>query len=494
MPQPLPLPTLTSYLHSRGALVVLIVFCFALVWTKLDSISRNLAQHQHPAEESIGDHVHSHVSTALNPARAAHTGEETAHQHGPFHAATHPPQGALSLVPEWAPVKAVAMALPESRSRDAGYLRLLADLAQAFLQRANVNVIVLIEQNDVRGRARCDDFIDDRQLDRTRIEFYEAKSLDTVWLRDYGPIFVRRRSDRQLFVVDTAYRDVRLVAEEAGAAMLGLGTALRPSDDLAPIYFATRLNKPFVHPGFALNGGDLYADGQGALYTSDDTLHLNTGDREYVSGAVLAYFGVRDVRYLRSLPGPTVKHIDMLFKLVSPGRCLVGKYGPVAEDDAELIGLQRAAARALDENAAQLAEQGLRVDRIAMPNITKITKWDYYDRALGDAEFAQRVAAMAKDAELPVERIREKLETTFTYTYRTYLNSVLIVTPLAGANPARRVLIVPRYAEAAELEAGIEVDYRQAYEGDLELVFVDAETLAHANGSLRCIVCPIPAD
>ena len=110
----------------------------------------------------------------------------------------------------------------------------------------------------------------------------------------------------------------------------------------------------------------------------------------------------------------------------------------------------------------------------------------------------RRVAAMAKDAELPAEKIRDKLREKFTYAYRTFLNSVL-VTPSNGSQkekPTRRVLIVPRYADASarDLEARVESGYREAYGEELEIVFVEAEALAHGNGSLRCIVCPIPAD
>ena len=489
-----PLPN-RSWLHSPITLLLLVLICAGVLWAKLDAISQNLTHHQHDSNDTANSSAHTH---SYSHAEASGATPEIAHQHGPFHAHTHPPDGELSLVPEWAPVKAIALALPDTRTSDPGYVRLLADLTEALVARAGVGVIMLIEQSDVLARAKCDEFIDARKLDRRKIEFYEAKTLDTVWLRDYGPIFVRRRHDGQLFVVDAAYRDVRMMAEEGGAAILGLGTAMRPSDDLAPIYFATLLNKPFVHPGFALNGGDVYADGQGQFYTSDETLNLNTGDREYVAGAFREYLGVRQMNYLRSLPGPTVKHIDMLFKLASPTACLVGKYTAPQGEDADVISLQRAAARALDENATQLERQGLKVHRLPMPDITKLTRWDYFGYALGNDERERRVAAMAKDAELPAEKIRDKLREKFTYAYRTFLNSVL-VTPSNGSQkekPTRRVLIVPRYADASarDLEARVESGYREAYGEELEIVFVEAEALAHGNGSLRCIVCPIPAD
>ena len=165
------------------------------------------------------------------------------------------------------------------------------------------------------------------------------------------------------------------------------------------------------------------------------------------------------------------------------------------------MSLQRAAAAVLDDNARQLASHGLRVRRLPMPDITSLTRWDYYGKVLGDTDRQQRVEVMAKEAEVPAQRIREKLESQNAYTYRTYLNSVLLVTRPSTGNVSadtspsavRRVMLVPRYPDLPDgLEGRIESAYRQAYGDDLEIVFIDAESLAHGNGSLRCIVCPIP--
>jgi agmatine/peptidylarginine deiminase len=379
--------------------------------------------------------------------------------------------------------------------KDAGYLELLGRLAQACLEHTDAEVLIVLEQNDVASRAAWDALAGRLELDRGRIQFYEAKALDSIWLRDYGPIFVRRRDDQQMFVVDAAYRDLRMITEETAVSLMGLGPTLRPADDLAPIYFATLLKQPFVHPGFALNGGDLYADGQGTLYTSEETVHLNTGDREYVETAFRQFLGVSRTCYLRSLPGPTVKHIDMLFKLVSSTTCLVGQYGE-PDQEPELASLQRAAAQALDQNAADLAQLGLRVIRVPMPDITRITRWDYLGRVFSDQEREQRVRELAVSSELPEESIREKLRERPTYVYRTYLNSILLASGARGdvRQPDRRVLILPHYPSAVpdDVLERARSAYREAYGDDVPIALVDAESLAHANGSLRCIACPVP--
>lgn len=487
-------PTAVPFLRSPQAFMLLVLLCAVVLWFKLDSISQNLARHVHPADPGAADgFTHTHADGTTH----THAPEPPAHQHGPFHASSHPPTGQLALVPEWSPARMLALALPDSYAGDTAYLQLLAKLAAACLEHTSLDVLVVVEQTDVAARAAWDTAVGQLQLDRSRLRVYEAKALDSIWLRDYGPLFVRRREDGQLFVIDTAYRDVRLLAEETANSLLGLGPTLRPADDLAPIYFATLLKKPFVHPGFALNGGDLYADGEGTLYTSDETAQLNTGDKEFLDTAFRQFFGVRQTRYLRSLPGPTVKHIDMLFKLVSPSVCLVGRYGEPVQTG-ELASLQRAAAEALDENAKQLAAAGLRVIRLPMPDIAGMTKWDYFGRVFSEQERERRVQELAASAETTTDAIREKLRQRQTYVYRTYLNSILIVSPTASAAGPKTnspLLIVPRYAgTASEHEQRALAVYREAYGADITIISIDAEYLAHANGSLRCIACPIPAD
>lgn len=402
----------------------------------------------------------------------------------------------MSVVPEWAPARCVVFALPALRTPDDEYLDLVARLAQICLERTDLDVLLVLSQDDVAARAKWDAIVNRRALARDRLRLIEARSLDSIWIRDYGPIFVRREEDGRLFVVDTAYHDLR---SDGAEALLTGGSALRPADDLVPLYFAGTLDLPLLHPGFAMNGGDLYADGRGVLYTSEETLRLNSGDREFLTGMYRAFFGVRQTRYLRPLPGPTVKHVDMVFKLVSPDVCLVGQYRH-PDGDGDLASLQRAAARALEENAVQLAGYGLRVVRAPMPDIQQITKWDYYGHVFSEQDRRKRAESLAEGAQVSPEEVRERLASTYAYVYRTYLNSVLLAwVPLGEEGTQRpkekRLLIVPRYGSAvrSELEPEVERAYREAYGKNTQLVFVDAETLAYANGSVRCIMSVVPA-
>ena len=499
MSQPVEQPTFSRLLRSPSVLLLSLLICTVVLWIKLDAISQRLAQHEPkamPAGEPAHGDTPAHAGAAGEQEHGAQDGRsELPHLHGPFQAASHPPKGHVSIVPEWAPARYVVFALPALRTADDAYLDLLGRLADVCLEQTDVEVLVVLGQNDVAARTKWDAIINQRKLDRNRLRLVEARSLDSIWIRDYGPIFVRREEDGQLFVVDTAYHDLR---PEATDALLTGGSALRPADDLFPIYFSSTLDLPFLHPGFAMNGGDLYADGRGVLYTSEETLRLNNGDREFLSGMYRAYFGVRQARYLQPLPGPTVKHIDMVFKLASPEVCLVGEYRHL-DGNGDLPSLQRAAARALDENTAQLVGQGLQVVRVPMPDIQRITKWDYYGHVFSEEDRRKRAEDLAEGAQVAPEEIRERLASTYAYVYRTYLNSVLLVSGSAAAaiqtSKEKRLLIVPRYGSTvpSELEAKVARAYREAYGGNTEIVFVEAETLAYANGSVRCIMSVVPA-
>lgn len=487
-----PRPGLAGILRSPWGPWALVLMGIVYLGWKIDSLEQRVSSHRHgeEAESSSSPSSHLHEGGQSSPGTAD---TERPHPHGPFHAATHPPTGRLGLVPEWSPLSAVAVALPGAWVDDRGYLQLLGDLAEVCLRRTSVDWIVAVEQNDVTARAAFDAIIETRRLPHERIRYFEAKSLDSVWIRDYGPVFLKRQDDGQLFLVDMAYRDLRLPGDPI---LQEITPPLRPSDDMVPIWMATYLNKPYVHPGLIMNGGDLYADGTGTLYTSEETLHLNAGDRDFVSGVFRQYLGVREVRYLAPLPGPAVKHLDMFFKLASPKRCLLGQYSLPA-GNTELEALQRAAAKALDDNAERLARNGVAVTRVPMPPLERTTRWDYFGRVFTPKQREQRIRELSQGAGITPEALQRRLQTTHVYVYRTYLNSILIQSKLSGS-PAvggARLLVIPKYRDTTQAEQErLGKAYREAYPGTLDVAMVNAETLSYANGSLRCLICPIPAD
>lgn len=228
-------------------------------------------------------------------------------------------------------------------------------------------------------------------LGSKNVQFIQI-DVSTMWVRDYGPIFIRG-SDGQIFCVDARYETSRASLEEKRRAeeerlkfemLKGIFQALNKNnpasgqtlpdwpaeqsdrlfDDVSPSLLAARLRqrngnalRPYplnvVRPQIALDGGDFFTDGNGVGFTSTMTLQLNGGNQERLNQDFHDYFGVKDVVYLSPLPGRTVPHIDMFFKVVSPEILLLGKFDDIGRD-AQNAALQAEARRVLSYNLTVL--------------------------------------------------------------------------------------------------------------------------------------------
>lgn len=211
--------------------------------------------------------------------------------------------------------------------------------------------------------------------------------VNTIWLRDYGPIFVRD-ANNHIICVDSRYHTSRESLEEKQSreraeqlleAMKVILYAQLPKskgdeagkqnesnlegrllDDISPSILAARLRQQkgrslsayplsVVRPPLALSGGDFMTDGRGNGFTSTSTLALNGGSIDSVNLLFKEYFGVNKMLYLQPLPGSTVKHIDMFFKVVSPEIILIGKY-ETKGNNPTISPLQAEAQKTLDYN------------------------------------------------------------------------------------------------------------------------------------------------
>jgi agmatine/peptidylarginine deiminase len=219
--------------------------------------------------------------------------------------------------------------------------------------------------------------------------------IDTQWIRDYGPIFVRDANNR-IICVDSRYHTARQSQEEkrkkeseeqilqkmttllssakkGSAGTYSAGTYMearressnnfsagRLLDDISPSILAGRLRQTeslflssapltVVRPPIALDGGDFLTDGKGVGFTSTSTLALNGGDSQLLDVIFKEYFGIQNMIYLQPLPGSTIKHIDMFLKFVSPEIILIGRYENIGSNKITMP-LQLEAQRVLEYN------------------------------------------------------------------------------------------------------------------------------------------------
>ncbi len=176
--------------------------------------------------------------------------------------------------------------------------------------------------------------------------------VDTMWIRDYGPLLVHSVDD--LVLVDPPYHKDR------------------PRDDVMSVALAraqARLRLPLELP---IEGGHLLADGDGRCVVSEDVLAaaMEDGAEEpAVRARMAAVLGCDEVVFVLPLLGEETGHVDMFVMLPGPGRALVGAY---------TRGRDELNAEVLDEAALRLEEGGFEVTRIPMPSSSGRTVFRSY--------------------------------------------------------------------------------------------------------------------
>ena len=199
-----------------------------------------------------------------------------------------------------------------------------------------------------------------RGLPMERITFYRLAT-NEPWCRDHGPIFLTRKRDPKLVVVDWDYN--------------AWGNKYPPFDldEVVPTRIAEILKLPVFYPRMVLEGGSIDVNGAGALLTSESCL-LNKNrnpnlSRDQIEQRLRDYFGVRDILWLgEGIAGDdTDGHIDDLARFVSE-RTIV----TVVEDNRDDENYDP-----LRENLARLREMkigGRNVDILTLPMPKKIVR------------------------------------------------------------------------------------------------------------------------
>ncbi len=203
----------------------------------------------------------------------------------------------------------------------------LADVVDAVRHRVDVAALVV----DDAGRQVVVDILRKRGLPTDAVRYVETPH-DTMWIRDYGPLFVRRTSDGQAVVIDTDYQRFA-----------------RPRDDHAPHIVAAQLQVATVKAPVAMEGGNLLSNGQGVCLSTTVLLDCNQKrgyTEDHVRDLLREYFGAEQTLFLEPLVGEPTGHVDMFAVFANADTVLVGEYDPFVDP---------VNAALLDRNAARLA-------------------------------------------------------------------------------------------------------------------------------------------
>jgi len=210
---------------------------------------------------------------------------------------------------EWEPHAATWLSWPqrEGISFPGSFDRVLPTL------RAMVEALIGSEQvciNVCNGAHEADAREVLRDLPMERVTFYDIPT-NEPWCRDHGPIFLTRRMEPPLAIVDWDYN--------------GWGGKYPPYelDEVVPTRVAEILKIPVFYPRMILEGGSIEVNGAGALLTSEGCL-LNKNrnpdlSRDEIEKRLRDTLGVREILWLgQGTEGDdTDGHIDNLARFVS---------------------------------------------------------------------------------------------------------------------------------------------------------------------------------
>ena len=194
--------------------------------------------------------------------------------------------------------------------------------------------------------------------------------LDTVWLRDFGPI---------------------LAQEEDGIMSLDFFyNGQRPTDDHFPREWARVTSATHNSIPWTMQGGNLLCNGIGlALTTSrifDDNkvtfkprpgVDMQKEQREFLIRQIREYTNLKHIEVLQPLQAESTRHVDMFATFVNEREVIVAKLDPR---------LDRANSIILDQNARRLERitiggKPLKVRRIPIP-VRRGTSWSPYTNVI----------------------------------------------------------------------------------------------------------------
>ena len=272
-----------------------------------------------------------------------------------------PVQLGYRMPAEWEPHAATWLSWPrrEGISFPDSYDRVLPALramVAALLESEPVNVNVGHGAQEADARVALDG------LPNERLTFHLIPT-NEPWCRDHGPIFLTRKEEPRLAVVDWDYN--------------AWGGKYPPCDldEVVPTRVAKKFGLPVYYPKMILEGGSIEVNGAGALLTTESCL-LNPNRnpqlrREQIEQRLRDYLGVSEILWLGDgIEGDdTDGHIDDLTRFVAE-RTVVTVLEPDESDP------NHAPLQANLERLRSLSIAGKPLEILTLPMPAKIVRED----------------------------------------------------------------------------------------------------------------------
>jgi agmatine deiminase len=252
----------------------------------------------------------------------------------PIFAFTGAPGDVEVLPAESEPIKALLIGWPGGASNLTSFF---AGVIKAASSEVSTVIVYVPSQTVANGLYSA---LSSAGAPLSKIKFLKL-SLDTIWMRDYGPLMVRANNSSGYRVVDLRYYYGRW------------------NDDAAPSRLATAWQVPVSRPPLELEGGNFQSDGAGTCIATTQVLKQNSGyTTQKVKSLFQQYLGCQSTLILPALDGEGTGHVDMYVTITGPRQAIVGQYSS-ADDSYN--------AKIADQGAAILKAAGFTVHRIPMP-------------------------------------------------------------------------------------------------------------------------------
>jgi agmatine deiminase len=216
------------------------------------------------------------------------------------------------------PVSTVMVAWPvEYPSYWSTYASLVQELS------GGVNVIVIVPDEAEEQTVR-DYLTKDQEIQLSRLSFWHIP-VDTIWIRDYGP----------LYVTDN---DVITQPSILDATYVPLHGFPSHRDDRVPLEVSAVQGRVVEKLDLLIEGGNILSDGLGTCFTSVTILYRNLPIEEHhIREMLRSQLGCEQLIILPILTGEGTGHVDLMIKVVNANTLMVASCENEYDDNCALL-------------------------------------------------------------------------------------------------------------------------------------------------------------
>lgn len=299
----------------------------------------------------------------------------------------------------------------------------------------------------------CSAMLEDEQgVAPGQVQWIQGVPTDAMWIRDFGPMFVRGRDSGALSIEDAKYYRGR------------------DNDDVQPVDFGARVGLPVSDFNLYFEGGNLLANGGGLCVTSSVVLDANP---HYTETEIRDMFrhelGCDELVIAEALQDFATGHVDMWLAWADHNTLVVGEYKQ-EQDSVNRAIIENNVATLLSGMVDPATGDAIEIVRMPMPsNCSPQLAPQAWYRPAGLAQWESVTVGQS----CPNQPLQYRI-------WRTYLN----VMPVNGT------MVLPIYNQDDRYESDA---IRIWSDLGFDVVPVETDDIAPLQGTIHCLTMTMPA-